>query len=157
MDKHEVFEDSPWHDIYREIDEHYDDVLFIYCERDPEEWLISLFFNAMRPGTPEARKAADISHSIQYNIPKYTTHHGKILLEKYKQHCIDVKEYFKDKDNFIEIPWWSEMNWEKLCKILDIKVIPEKPFPHRKRGSPYPKFEKLIKLSWEHPKEFYGY
>ena len=55
------------------------------------------------------------------------------FIHRYETHNAIVREFFKNKNNYIELCWENGDDWNKLCKFLNIE-IPSLPFPHANRG-----------------------
>lgn len=55
--------------------------------------------------------------------------------EFFDNHHREVREFFADKDNFMEMNILDGDGWDKLCPFLD-KPIPDLPFPRVTRAAP---------------------
>jgi hypothetical protein len=156
-EKYDVFEDYPWPYVYKWFDETYPDTKFVFGIRpNEEEWLRSIIYQTLRGKSPSARMKVAETHYHEYQFGKYPVLYEKQYIEEYRRHNKEVLEYFKGRDDFLEISWWKGDGWEKLCNFLD-KPIPDLPFPHRKNAWPYPNYERLRRLALRKPEEFYGW
>jgi len=100
MEDYDSFEDWPWPLFYKEIDQHFDDTVFILTTRkNPEIWYKSLCKMAIRRGPFN-----DFEKYIYgYNMP-----HGrkKEHIDFYNKHNQEVLDYFKDRPHkLLQICW----------------------------------------------------
>jgi len=153
-DNYDVFEDTPWPYTYKEFDKKYPGTKFVLGVRPEDSWIKSLVYQSLR-GTPEHRRDIADGYEHEFGI-RYLVLHEEELLEKYRTHNQNVRDYFKDRPNdFIEMSYWNGDGWEKLCKFLN-KPVPNLPMPFRKNAYPYPNYERLYRIATQHPKKFFG-
>lgn len=146
--KYDAFQDVPWAALFKELDAAYPNSKFILTTRDENKWLIS------------AQK-----HFNNLNIPLHKWLYGKavlvgnemIYLKRYREHNIEVVEYFKDRPNdFLIMSLAKGDSWHKLCSFLN-QSIPNKQFPFSNKGKHnysfkekiYNKFSSLIPGNWK--------
>ncbi|MGK7894475.1 MAG: sulfotransferase family protein [Xenococcus sp. (in: cyanobacteria)] len=123
--QYDAFEDHPWSVMYRELDQKYPNSKFILTVRPPDQWLKSV-----------------VSHFGDTYIPLHQWIYGagyplgneKIYLEKYLQHNLEVKEYFKDRPNdllILQLGSGLTPNdlWKQLCLFLEHPISQGK-FPY---------------------------
>jgi len=153
-DKYDVFEDYPWPYTYKEFDKKYPNTKFVLGTRPEESWIKSIIYQSLRG---DIKHRNDIAEGYLYEYGfKYLVLHEQDLIDLYRKHNAEVREYFKDRSkDFLELSWWDGDGWEKLCKFLN-KPIPDLPFPHRKNAYPYPNYDRLRRLSLRNPSKFFG-
>jgi len=136
-DAYDSFEDWPWPLIYEELDERYPDAKFILTTRkDSATWIDSLKRHADRTGPTEFR---DIVYGYPMPHEREAEH-----VQIYEEHNAEVRAYFDDRDDFLEVCWEEKAEWEELCRFLNVPV-PDKPFPHANK-SPGPLYTALRKV-----------
>ena len=156
VDKYDVFEDYPWMYLYRWFDEEYPDTKFVFGYRpNADEWVKSIIYQTLR-GKPERRRKTAQTHYWEYGFGKYPVLYEEQYKKEYLEHNKKVREYFKGRDDFLEVSWWNGDGWKELCSFLN-KPIPDIPFPHKKNAWPYPNYEKLRQLALLNPEKFYGW
>jgi len=158
---YDAFEDYPWPYIYKEFDKKYPNSKFVFVERPEEEWIIDILYQNMRSKTIERRAKVDKRNYEEYGF-KYLATHKEDMLELYRNHNKNVKEYFKDREDFLEIEWnnykpGSKDTWKILCKFLDKPIIEGIPFPNRKNQSPHLGYERMYRIAKANPEKFYGW
>jgi hypothetical protein len=122
-DAHDSFDDHPWPELYRSLDERYPGSKFILTVRkDADTWARSLETHARRRA-----KRTRVWHI--YGMPQ-----GQFDTEKVKQrylaHNDEVRAYFKNRPNdLLELCWENGDGWEKLAPFLG-KPTPPGPIPH---------------------------
>lgn len=113
MDDYDSFEDWPWPLIYKEIDEYFDDALFILTKRkNPETWYKSLCKMAVRRGPFK---------NFEKYIYGYAMPQGrkKEHIAFYNNHNHEVREYFKDRPHkLLEITWGEGSEGERIAKFI---------------------------------------
>ena len=112
LNKYEAFQDTPWFLFYEELYEMYPDAYFILTIRNSEKWLKSLQKHFKDKAWPY--------HEWIYGTLD-SLNNGEVYLKRYEAHNKAVKEFFKNKPNFIEYKL-EEDGWEKLAGFLKIKV-----------------------------------
>ena len=109
MESTKAFLDHPVDWLYKELDRHYPNSIFVYTWRDLSSWMKSRIWLAEWVGT---------------KIDETT------LIRLWHNHSHEVAEYFKNRqDVFLEINICAGEGWEKLCPFLDVDMKVE-PFPH---------------------------
>ena len=127
MDMWDFYNDLPIPMRYKELDERFPNSKFIYTERNMNDWLDSCKSHWARKG-----------HITKSNWPEYRVelfgqlnYNEDVFRDTYKQHKLEVVEYFKDRpDDFIIMDICAGDGWEKLCPLVD-KPTPQVPFPHK--------------------------
>ncbi len=120
-------EDMPWFLIYKELDKYYDDAMFILTTRKTDE----IWYKSQCKHYDKNMKLAGfkeetpITNKIVYGYENPHLH-KKEYIKKYNQHNQEVREYFKGKDNFIELCFDNGDGWQKLCDFLQPPLIIEK-------------------------------
>ncbi len=113
---YDAFTDDPMIFIYKELDKALPNSKFILTVRDEQSFTKS-YINYFKD-TPVEKSPKEVDE----------------LLNIYKKHNQEVKNYFKDKQNkLLIINVTAGEGWEKLCPFLN-KPIPNKPFPHKNKG-----------------------
>jgi len=114
IENYDAFQDYPWMFLFKELDQWYPDAKFILTTRDAEK---------------VAQSDLNMLKKYQQELPPKQPY-----IDRYLNHYKAVKEYFKDKNNLLEISLESGDDWEKICNFLDVP-IPQKPFPHKNKGN----------------------
>ena len=120
----DAFQDVPWAALYQELDVAFPGSKFIFVERDQSKWL---------------KSAARHFGSTDFPMHKWLYGNGiligneKLYLDRYMQHNVDVKNYFRGRDNFLNFSLDDGDDWKKLCNFLD-KPLPPIPFPYENKG-----------------------
>ncbi len=114
-------EDMPWFLIYKELDEYYDDAMFVLCKSQCKHYDKNMKLAGVKEDTL-------ITNKIVYGYENPHLHKKEYIV-KYHQHNKEVRGYFKGKDNFIEMCFENGDGWKKLCAFLG-KNIPNVPFPN---------------------------
>ncbi len=152
------FEDLPWSLMYRELYDYYhfgagakcnEEVKFILTVRKSEEaWYQSVCKHYERVDkdviknnywfydTPKPYSTSDVSPY------KYKRQWIDI---RYKKHNREVRAFFKDRPNFLEVCWENGDGWEELCEFLNLPM-PNEPFPFlNKAPNKYQLFKSIVK------------
>ncbi|HSE33384.1 MAG TPA: sulfotransferase [Pyrinomonadaceae bacterium] len=130
-EKFEAFEDWPWFEIYRELDQRFPNSKFILTLRkDTETYVASLKRHHEREGI---RKPGFIKphfwdevHGMQPADWDYEK-----SAQRYERHNREVLEYFGDRINtdLLVVCWEQGDGWRELSRFLN-KRKPDEPFPH---------------------------
>jgi len=112
--------DLPLALYYKELHEYYPEAKFILTTRDLNQWLQSAekhFTVGVRSIFQHNRNRLrlDIYGSIEFDRSKFET--------AYNNHINDVREFFKDKDNYLELDICSGDGYQKLCPFLEREII----------------------------------
>jgi|10_taG_2_1085330.scaffolds.fasta_scaffold08191_8 hypothetical protein len=114
--KYQAFADSPWLFLYKELDIWFPNSKFILTLRETPEDVarsdINMWEKLGKPNAPLAEK----------------------FVERYNKHNQEVREYFKDRSDLLEVCFEKGEGWKKICNFLE-KPVPDFPFPHANRGT----------------------
>jgi len=125
-DAYDSFEDWPWPLIYRQLDDRYPAAQFILTTRiDSDTWIDSLRRHADETG-PTAFRQIVYGHAMPHG-------HEEEHVRIYERHNAEVRGYFGDRDDFLEVCWEEKAEWDELCQFLGMPV-PHEPFPHANEG-----------------------
>ena len=123
---YDAFQDNPWPHLYKEFDKRYPNSKFILTSRDEQRWINSVVNHF-------GNRHTDMRQWIYGK--GYPEGNEGIYLEKYKNHYREVLDYFKDrKEDLLVVDWENGEGWTELCAFLNVP-IPDKPFPHAKKGT----------------------
>ncbi len=107
-------------DYFALLDGEYPDSKFILTTRETDKWIPSVKRQIKKnPNSP-------YFHHYYYQIPMQWKYQ-----KESEESCI--REYFKDRDNFLEIDITKGEGWEPICEFLG-KDVPDIEFPHRNRS-----------------------
>lgn len=144
----EVFKDVPFSlpYVWKSLYESFPDAIYILSERDSsKQWCNSITkFHRNGFNLPENTSWEDIvklqyryfredgSGGFMYDYMSYT--YGKEtlpydqenLIRSYESHNEEVKEFFKDKDNFISINVSDDNDYLRLCSFLGKEPVNDK-------------------------------
>jgi hypothetical protein len=107
---------------YKNLDKKYPNSKFILTIRDRQEWIESLSVYMDRPHKKNMNDwsmhvRAKVLGSAKFDWDKY--------LRAYDKHHADVRKYFKNRDDMIEINIVGGESPERLCNFLGIKYYGE--------------------------------
>jgi len=114
--------------IYKELDQAFDSV-FIHTFRDYESWIRSYKKHISIRPEPKKETMKGYLREKVYGTTSFNEKQLKIAFEKYE---MEVRDYFKDKENFLLIHLTEEKKEEKIYNFLiknDIKVYKEIIYP----------------------------
>jgi hypothetical protein len=116
--RYESFEDHPWPDIFRELDDRFPDARFILTvRRDSATWFRSLEQHAKRMG-PTAERL--IIFGYGWPGRKRAEH-----IEHYEAHNDAVRAHFADRpDRLLEVCWETGSTWEDVAAFLGHELPP---------------------------------
>jgi len=130
-ERYETFEDWPWFEIYRELDERFPNSKFILTLRkDTETYVTSLKGHHEREGI---RNDGFVKphwwnevHGVEPNAWDYEK-----SAQRYERHNREVLEYFGGRMNkdLLVVCWENGDGWAKLGRFLNRRA-PDEPFPH---------------------------
>ena len=136
------YQDVPFSlpNFYKTLYSEFPNTHFILSTRTTsEEWYNSLFNSHQklfpnRINQPERIEYIYEGWLFSYlteglGSPKYDPYNKKSLIESYDNHNKGVKEFFKGKNNLIEINLSNPKDFNKLEQFLDIKFTSTS-FPH---------------------------
>jgi len=143
----EVVKDIPFSlpGIWEKVYEKYPNATYILSERDsPEQWYNSIY-HFHQKGFPELKNkpeptwedVAEVSYrykgyafdyfSLLNNDNRSSLPYDKeTLINSYLLHNNSVKDFFKDKDNFISVNVANHNDYFKLCSFLEVKPTDNK-------------------------------
>jgi hypothetical protein len=126
VEKYDAFQDNPWPIIYKQLDVKYPGSKFILTLRDPDSWIKSQVKQFGHKETPMRKWIYGVG---------YPEGNEDIYIKRFKQHNIEVQEYFKDRPEDLLVMDFSKGDgWEKLCPFLGVD-IPKISFPHANKSS----------------------
>lgn len=121
-------DDYPIPLIFEEIYTVYPDAKFIFTVRESaHQWATSIIneFN---------RKKINHGENLWYGGLLISDNRYDKLIDFYNQHYDRVKNFFRDKSNFLELCWERGDGWSELCNFLN-KEIPSKSLPHLNKSN----------------------
>ena len=119
---YDAFQDEPWPVLYEYLDSNYNGK-FILTTRPEEDWITSLLNHCCKLETP--------FREWIYGYPN-PRGHEQVYIDRYNKHNNDVRKYFKDREDFLELRITEGEGYEKLCPFLGHETINEK-FPHENK------------------------
>ena len=142
----ETFQDTPfsWPYTWLIMHEHFPKAKFILTVRDSEAWYQSQtrfhskqFADGKRLPTKEDLMMAEYRYpgfifdliTKVWKSPENDLYNKDRFIRNYERHNEDVRHFFKDKENFIEINVSDPDSYIKLCNFLGKDPIHDK-FPH---------------------------
>jgi hypothetical protein len=132
LEKYDAFEDMPWPLMYKELDNLYPNAKFILTTRENvDKWLRSQIWQSIVHNDTLGKRHVALCNIVYYKS-KTPVNNEELWKNKYIEWNESVREYFKDKDNFIELCWENGDGWEKLCNFLDIPIPKDSSMVHRK-------------------------
>lgn len=132
LNKYDAFEDMPWPLMYKVIEEIYPDAKFILTTRESvDKWLKSQIWQSIVHKDPNSARHVALCNLIYYKS-KTPVGEEEIWKNIYRKWNEDVREHFKDKDNFIELCWEKGDGWKELCEFLDKELPEDTSMIHRK-------------------------
>jgi len=144
LESFDCAEDTPWWEIYPELDERFPGSRFILTIRDPDRWLESV-----------------LQHFGDENIVHhewiYGTSSAKQDPDRYRAHYLRhneaVREYFADRpDDLLVLDLAAGDGWPELCAFLGVPVPPYE-FPHANaragRGTLVDRCRAVLTRAWE--------
>jgi hypothetical protein len=131
--------DWPACTFYQQLIEQYPDAHVLLTVRDPEKWYEStqntlysfghsLSVRLMRNVVPALRDYSRLVNNIVWEgtfSGRFTDKHYAI--EVYERHIEDVKKHVPADRLLI---YDVKQGWEPLCRVLNVEVPKDKPFPH---------------------------
>lgn len=132
VNRHSFFKDRPFnvHNTYKVLDQFFPNSKFILTVRDENEWWKSVdrwLNNIIEDchSTEEKRLKKIELYKQHFKTSELSKESFVSYYNKYNQ---DVRDYFKNKDNFLEMNIPLGDGWDKLCPFLGV-VKPNIPFP----------------------------
>ena len=129
--KFETFEDWPWFEIYRELDQTFPNSKFILTLRkDAETYVSSLKRHHEREGIRKEGFVKPYYWDEVHGVEPAAWDYEKSA-QRYNRHNREVLEYFGRRINkdLLVVCWEHGDGWAKLSGFLN-KPMPDEPFPH---------------------------
>ena len=129
--KFETFEDWPWFEIYRELDQTFPNSKFILTLRkDTETYVASLKRHHEREGIRKEGFVKPYFWDEVHGVEPADWDYEKSA-QRYERHNREVLEYFGRRINkdLLVVCWEQGDGWAKLGSFLN-KKVPDEPFPH---------------------------
>jgi hypothetical protein len=136
-----LFQDVPFSlpNFYKELYKEFPNAYYILTIRnDSEEWYnslinwhLKLFKQIHKPYESFYVHRGWVMNLLTdcYGTPKHDPYNKEILTEVYNKHNQEVREFFKNKHNFIELNLNKESDTTRLSKFLNLNFT-NKNFPH---------------------------
>jgi len=127
----ETFEDWPWFEIYRELDQAFPNSKFILTLRkDTETYVASLKGHHERQGIREEGYVKPYYWDVVHGVDPAAWDYEKSA-QRYERHNREVLEYFGSRINkdLLVVCWERGDGWAQLSRFLN-KEMPAEPFPH---------------------------
>jgi hypothetical protein len=124
-EEYDALQDIPWAFIYRELDVLFPESKFIFTDRDPDKWIISMrkHFKGQKRDFNEWFYGKSIVDGNE-----------NIFIAKYMEHKQGVMDYFAHRPHdLLVMSFENGDGWDKLCEFLD-KPAPRAKFPHSNKG-----------------------
>ena len=119
----DAFNDMPWPILYKELDAVFPGSKFILTVRATNQWIDSVVGHFGGEETPMRewvyRVGAPLGNEDRY-------------MARYEQHIKEVREYFRDREDLLEMNIEEGDGWTKLGEFLRLPT-PDAPFPHENR------------------------
>ena len=132
INEYECFKDRPFNTekLYKILDQHFLDSKFILTVRDEEQWWNSVNgwltkSNSTYHPTEEQRLHKIEVYKRHFETSEFTK---ESFTKYYKEYNQEVRDYFKNNPNFLEMNICGGDGYDKLCPFLD-KEIPTTAFP----------------------------
>lgn len=121
ISRYDCFQDTPWFMFNKELYEMYPNAHFILTIQPDDNWIKSILDHFSKRDNSNYHEWIYGYADPQMNPDVY--------LERYQKHNKEVREFFRDKPNFLEINIKEQDKWEKICGFLGIRK-PFVSFPH---------------------------
>lgn len=116
---YDAFQDNPWPLLYKELDQNFENSIFILTIRDEKSWIKSALGQFSGSETPMRRWIYGVGDP---------TGNEQIFIDRYNKHNAEVIEYFNGRELLV-LNFFEGDGWYKLCNFLG-KQIPDVDFPH---------------------------
>ena len=129
--KFEAFEDWPWFEIYRELDQTFPNSKFILTRRkNAETYVASLKGHHEREGIRKEGFVKPYYWDVVHGVEPADWDYEKSA-QRYERHNREVLEYFGHRVNkdLLVVCWEHGDGWAQLGRFLN-KAVPDEPFPH---------------------------
>lgn len=130
-ERFETFEDWPWFEIYRELDQRFPRSKFILTLRkDTATYVASLQGHHERQGIRKAGFVKPHWWDEVFGVEPADWDY-EYSARRYERHNREVLDYFGEriKKDLLVVCWERGDGWAELSRFLD-KGCPEEPFPH---------------------------
>ena len=148
--KAKVFQDIPFSypETFKHLDKAYPNSKFILTVRDsPEQWYKSITnFHSKKFGKGKLPTKQDLKQALYvkkgwiwkanrtiYDSPEDNPYEKEALIKSYVDHNRTVKNYFKNRDNFLIINIADKDAYIEFCNFLDIPTLGKTKFPWKNR------------------------
>lgn len=136
----DAFQDAPfsWPYTWMAMHINFPKAKFILTVRDEEQWYNSLirfhsnlFSDGKRPPNKEELQLAKYhrkgflweTNRAVWQTPENDPYNKELMISNFRAHNFSVKNYFANKENFLELDLTEEGAYYKLCKFLNKKPI----------------------------------
>jgi hypothetical protein len=119
----DVFREMPWPKMYKYFDENFNTKFILTTRKTSEIWYNSSVNYQKKIG---GSKLKDSYYGCPIEDKK-----GRILF--YENHNQEIRDYFKNRDHFLEMNLEEGDGWDELLNFICKK--PSVPFPHINKGS----------------------
>lgn len=144
--KAQAFQDFPFSypETYKHLHKAFPDAKFILSVRDSDEqWYNSItkfhakkFGNGQIPGKNILQNTEYVYkgwmwklNRVMYNTPENDVYNKEIFIKTYNEYNEEVRDYFKDSSNFLEINVASANSYKEFCDFLDLPLNGQTNFP----------------------------
>ena len=142
----EAFQDAPfsWPDTWRSLYSAYPDALYILTTREDKDWYDSLvrFHSKLFGQNGEVPRYEDLVNSeycytgfmwdvfkVVHNADKSHPYDKNKIMSIYRKHNQDIRKFFLNKPNFLEIDVSDDNSYLRLCNFLSVDPLRDR-FPH---------------------------
>lgn len=141
IERYDAFQDDPWFFMYEFLYQEYPDAKFILTNRDVDGWYRSVVDHFGEKLT-EARR---------HLYKGVTAPAGEQLYKStYRAHIDRVRDFFAEKENFIELDVTQVVTWSVLCDFLG-EPVPKNVFGRKAHSLPRVNSKKSRQLHEAHP------
>lgn len=122
--------DSPFNQMYKELDLEYPDAKFIQVIRPSAEWVLSIrkLYRLSNKDTFDVYFQHMVDRYLYENITKMSDISDEQLSMIHDSFIGDVSKYFANKDNFIQLDLYDKKLGEKIKNFID-PTLPNIQFP----------------------------
>lgn len=133
VESFDAFQDWPWPFLYKTLDKEFPNSKFILTKRiSVNKWYKSQINHSLKIYEQKGNSLETNKIFYNYFFPIFHEKEHKTFYLKYNN---NVREYFKGREeNFIELCWEEDPNWEKICSFLKVEN-PRIPFPHKRKSN----------------------
>ena len=138
-----VFDDTPWHAFYRQINDRFPESKFVFHEREEMNWLDSYTMHEVDSLAKiflqgKLNKAKRDVLSTIFGAPTIIGNVSKYLAA-YREHSKQVRKFFAGSDRFLEVDLFHDPNVSsKICEFIGYKgKFPEQMVWNNKKQQRY--------------------